>query len=440
MLTPSGAFLPTPSPRLYNSGDWVLEGRRAPQGLDAEDKLAFGLSAAHLGYLIFFSLLAYAVLSAQLPGLIRYPLGVIAVVIGVLFAWGRVNYRPVDEWAWRWLRYMLRPRRSPAAINEEPTHMEEEPEEDESPRILPLPSPRVPIEDTDLQDPQADSDVEHVDGVPVFIGTTQRIAFFAVKGGVGKTTLACETAALLARIGHFKATATSNPEPLRVALLDLDVASANVAMRVGLTHPTLWDLVMEPDPTPAQIEACLLHHDPSGLRVLLGPPRAISATQGHSLALQRIAEVLSYLDEQGYHVVIVDMGTELNDLNTYLLEAVHHIYYVLTPTASAVQDTYRGVETMRRLGYRRKLRLVLNQARPGFDIDEMVQDLGARLAARVAHDDKFGTAEERHRPGSLDQHSSTRQAILPLAAAVYPAIAQEPASHNRWRGFWKRLG
>jgi len=431
-----------------------LEGRRAPQGLDAEDKLAFGLSAAHLGYLIFFSLLGYTLLSGSLPGVVRYPLGVAAVLTGVVLAWGRLDYRPVDQWAWRWIRYMLRARRSPAPVIEvvEPKQkaavVKAEAEED-SPRILPLPRPALPDAPVDDEtDDLAEAEVAieeapavvQTGGVPVFIGTTQRIAFFSLKGGVGKTTLACEAAALLARLGRFKPTAASNPQPLRVALLDLDVASANVAMKVGLTHPTLWDLVMEPEPTPAQIETCLLHLDGSGLRVLLGPPRAISATQGRSLALQRVAEVLSYLDEHNYHFVLIDMGSELNDLNTYLLEAAHHIYYVLTPTASAVQDTYRGVETMRRLGYRRKLRLVLNQARRGVEVDEMVRDLGAPLLARVDYDESFAAAEERHRPGSLDPRSSARNAITPLAAAIYPALAQTPARRGRLSRLLGRSG
>jgi hypothetical protein len=107
----------------------------------------------------------------------------------------------------------------------------------------------------------------------------------------------------------------------------------------------------------------------------------------------------------------IDMASEINDLTTYVLEAVHQIYYVLTPTASGVQDTYRGVETLRRMGHRRKLHFVLNQCRGAFDPSEMLSDLGGQLAASVPRDDDFLTAEDAHRPVSLESPGAAHAGI-----------------------------
>ena len=59
-----------------------MEGRRAPQGLAAEDRLALGLTASHLSYLLVGSLTGYAMLSSHLPGPVKIPLGIVAFGLG----------------------------------------------------------------------------------------------------------------------------------------------------------------------------------------------------------------------------------------------------------------------------------------------------------------------------------------------------------------------
>jgi hypothetical protein len=262
-----------------------MEGTRAPQGLDAEDRLAFGLTAAHLSYLLVGSLAGYALFASHLPGVVRYPLGVLCVAAGILLAWGRLAHRPLDVWAWLAVRYYLRPRRSPdrrrepareilESVGDEPPSDRPEPavsdDPDQRPRVLTLP-PRIPHVTNGSAEHDVDSSALPQPGsTPVFLAPTQRVAFFSLKGGVGKTTLATEVATLLARSGRYRDRPDAGPLPLRVALLDVDLGSANVSMKVGLTHPTMWDLVLDPQPDRARVEECLVTHHASGLRVLLG--------------------------------------------------------------------------------------------------------------------------------------------------------------------------
>lgn len=427
-----------------------LEGTRAPQGLDAEDRLAFGLTAAHLSYLLVGSLAGYALFASHLPGVVKYPLGALCVAAGVLLAWGRLAHRPLDVWAWLAVRYYLRPRRSPSrpreaakeilesAVEDPPSARPEQAVSDDpspEPRVLTLPSP-IPHVTSGSAEHNVDSSPGPLLGsTPVFLAPTQRVAFFSLKGGVGKTTLATEVATLLARSGRYRDRPDAAPLPLRVALLDIDLGSANVSMKVGLTHPTMWDLVLDPQPDRARVEECLVTHHESGLRVLLGPPRAIAAGETRALAMQRLAQVLMHLDEDGYHFVFLDLSSDIDELTTYALEASHQVYYVMTPTASGVQDTYRGVETLRRLGHRRKLRFVLNQFRGDFNPQEMLADLGGTLVATIPRDDAFMAAEDEHRPVCLDDGSAASRSIAELAASIYPNLEQG----SRRAGFWQRL-
>jgi pilus assembly protein CpaE len=438
-----------------------MEGRRAPQGLEAEDRIALGLTAQHLAYLLVASLAAYAMLTSHLPGILKYPAATLVAGLGALLAWGRLAHRPLDSWFWLGARYLARPRRSPAVVAAPPVEYVAPPTAVAAVEAVPASGDVAPATDefrdrdedvgrilTLHRDGDAPNDypeeappgqVRRSDVTPVFIGTTQRIAFFALKGGAGKTTLACEVAALLARDGRHRVSADASSEGLRVALLDIDLGAANVSMRVGLSHPTLWDLVIDPNPDVDGIEDCLLVHEETGLRVLLGPPRAIASPETRAIAIQRIAQVLSYLDQHNYHFVFIDLAGEINELTTYVLEAAHRVYYVLTPTASGVQDTYRGVETLRRLGHRAKLRFVVNQGREGFDPSEMLSDLGGELAASVGRDDAFVVAEDEHRPASLSP-GEARTSIGLLATTIYPGFVDLAADVSVWRRLRQRLG
>jgi MinD-like ATPase involved in chromosome partitioning or flagellar assembly len=476
--------------------------------LAAEDRLALGLTASHLSYLVIGSLMGYATLASNLPGLLKYPFGLLSISVGIALAWGRLGQRPLDTWVWLAARYYMRPRRSPAPTTisgalvmsagiEDPPEPEATPaalaqkpeiapgiapeiaresapriapetaepgtgesvssseskttaDEDDGPRILTLPSHSSQVAEgttayrvatgTEVEPEPLEGEPQPPEAAPVFLAATQRIAFFSLKGGVGKTTLATEVAAHLARRGRYRSRPGAAAEPLRVALLDLDLGSANVSMKLGLTHPTLWDLVLDPEPDAGRIEECLVLHEQSGLRVLLGPPRAIAAGEARALAMVRLAQVLKHLDEDGYHFVFLDLSSDIDELTTYALEAAHQVYYVIAPTASGVQDTYRGVETLRRLGHRRKLRFVLNQRRAGFDADEMLADLGGTLSASIPRDEAFISAEDDHEPVSTRGAGAAAKAIGALAASIYPTLDSVPARAGFWTRLRSRLG
>jgi MinD-like ATPase involved in chromosome partitioning or flagellar assembly len=178
---------------------------------------------------------------------------------------------------------------------------------------------------------------------------------------------------------------------------------------------------------------------PSGARALLGPPKPV----GQGVAVvepARVAEIVHRLESDGTHFIVFDVGADLGAVTTWVLSAAHDIYVVLTPTASGVQDAYRSTEALRRLGLGSKLRYIVNRARPGVDLDEVMGDLGGRIAARVPYDPRIEEAENGHRIAALDGGGPAAEAIAGLAAQVYPALGMAAARRRPWLFGRRRVG
>jgi MinD-like ATPase involved in chromosome partitioning or flagellar assembly len=379
-----------------------MDGRRAPQGLDAEDRIAFGLTAPRLFYLLLFSMAGWGFLSSQMPWLLRTPPGVLLLAAGAALAWGRIAGRPLDRWAVLYGAYMLRPRRSAA-----PAVRALEVAVVAAPGLTILPpvaeaasgTAHAPEAHNVLQLPRT----EHTRG-----GRAKRVVFFSLRGGSGKSTFAAELAAGLAA-GAWDDGATISQ--WRLALLDLDLRSSTMCIATGLNGPTLGDVVSAPVIDSAAIETSMLRHE-SGARVMLAPPRA-SADGGF---LPAVARVLAYLDEQGFDFVIFDVAGGIDDLNSYVLQLADEIYYVFRGDAAGVYDLYRGIETLRRLGHREKIRYVANLC-DGADMSEVMGDLRGTLTASLPTSAAVARAADLHRSAVLDDRP-TAGLLRPLALSI----------------------
>ncbi len=267
---------------------------------------------------------------------------------------------------------------------------------------------------------------------PVFVGAPRRVTFFSLKGGAGRTTLATEVAGILAARGRHRA-ADGTVRPLDVALLDLDLRSATVSVRLGIAQPTLTDYLSRGG-DPAHLDACMVRHD-TGLRVLLGPPKPVASGPA-ALEPARVAEIVHRLERDGVHFVVIDVAADLGAVTTWVLSAAHDVFVVITPTAGGVQDAYRTTEALRRLGLGHKLRYVVNRARGDVDLDEVMGDLGGRVAAVIPYDPRVEDAENDHRIAALDGTGPAAAALHDLAALLYPSLA--PAAARTRLGWLRR--
>ncbi|HEY8674312.1 MAG TPA: AAA family ATPase [Candidatus Dormibacteraeota bacterium] len=411
-------------------------------GFDRPDRIAFGLSGGQLAVVMVGALGAYSLVRSPLPAAFADPVAAVLVAVAAGLGWLRVGGRPVLDWAIFAGLFLLRPRRgvvryamaveevpswfggsktsaidprAPASIpsrapltteatrSAPPRSPDLEPEPISAPRapIIELFAPRQP---RPAREPTGATNVSLTarrDG-------PRRVTFFSLRGGTGRSTLATELACILAA-SHGQDVAAP-----KVALLDLDLRSPTVGVRLGAPEQTLLDYALAP-PEDRSVRDFMITHS-SGARVLLGPQRAVNPEWPVTPALLR--EVLRELDMEGFDLVVLDVSPDLSPLTTAAITACDDVFVVVVPTAGGVQDAYRSTEALRRLGLRHQLRYIVNRSRPGTDLTEPMADLGGQLVGDIPDDDSIVSAENAHRLVGLDDSGPAAIALRRLARRV----------------------
>ena len=410
-----------------------MRGVRIPHDLSGQDRFVLGLSVTSLAVLLFGLLGAYTALHLALPIPIRLVLAVWIAGPAAAFAWIRPEGRSLLEWVsaaveFKLSRHAEAPsqstrsdqglRRPRLAVVAQPEECAPQPPQVLDDDVIELPESRPP-----QPVPEDETDAPELGGpTPVYLGGTQVIAFFSIKGGTGRTTLTTEIACLLASKGWYRESARARAHRLKVVLIDFDLGSANVPVRVGLTQPTILDYLADLSSPAAKVSDYLLCHESSGLQILLGSPKCLTGQSSLMFGVPQAAQILAALKAEGYHFIFVDLGSTFTDLDVYLLQAVDRIFCLVTPTAGSIQDLYRGVEALRRLGLGPKLRYVANKMRDRWNLAEPMGDLGGTLVARIPYDIAFELAENHHEPYILRGRGDTLQALYQLGSSIYPGL------------------
>jgi pilus assembly protein CpaE len=177
--------------------------------------------------------------------------------------------------------------------------------------------------------------------------TTRLMSVFAPKGGVGKTTIALNLAVALGQLGQ------------RTVLIDgsLQFGDLRSLLKVPADAPSILDL-----PTDRIAESDLsdvLWRDPSGIDILLAPPRIEMAEM---LNPRDIDKVLSLL-RRVYGAIVIDMSSHLNDINLAFLDASDAIIEIVTYDSTTIHNTIAMADTFRSIGYpASKVRYLVNRA------------------------------------------------------------------------------
>lgn len=160
------------------------------------------------------------------------------------------------------------------------------------------------------------------------------LAVFGPKGGSGKTTVAVNLAAALAVL-----------HPGRVLLVDLNLRSADVGLHLDLLDgPTLVDAL----PFAAAADAAALlpyvqEHRGTGLRVLLGPPRADLGELVKSEAMVGLIRTL----QQRFPLVVLDLAAGSGEDVLQYLKQADRVLLVTTLDPAALRQTKLGLEAVR---------------------------------------------------------------------------------------------
>ena len=403
-------------------------------GFDRPDHIAFGLGAGQLVTVMVGALGAYSVVRSPLPAALADPGAVVLIALAAGLGWLRIAARPLLDWAIFAALFLVRPRQGTMrceAVAAAPLDPFTAPAPSNS-GTEPIAAPRSPNAAAAVIPPHLsfDTDVPPI-SAPIIdlFGSRQslrqpgpssevaaaprrdaprRVTFFSLRGGTGRSTLATELACLVAS-SHSE----DHPTP-KVALIDLDLRSPTVSVRLGAPERTLLDYALAP-PEDRSVSDFMFTHA-TGARVLLGSQRAVNPEWPVTPALVR--EVLRELDMEGFDLVVLDVSPELSPLTTTALCACDDVFVVVVPTAGGVQDAYRSTEALRRLGLRHQLRYIVNRSRAGTDLSEPMADLGGQLIGDIPDDDSVVTAENAHRPVGLDDSGPAAIALRRFARRV----------------------
>ncbi len=204
-------------------------------------------------------------------------------------------------------------------------------------------------------------------------------AVFAPKGGVGKTTIAFNLACALGAAGR------------RTILVDgsLQFGDLRALLKVPLDAPSMVDL-----PTDRITEADLadvVWRDPSGIDLLLAPPRV---EQAEMITTRDIDKTLSLL-RRLYDVVVVDLPTYLSEQSLAFLDAADVVIEIVTYDSTTIHNTILVAETFRAIGYPpTKVRYLVNRADSagGLTPEELARALGREPEYRVVSDGRLVVA------------------------------------------------
>jgi pilus assembly protein CpaE len=204
-------------------------------------------------------------------------------------------------------------------------------------------------------------------------GSSRIYSVFAPKGGVGKTTIAFNLAVALGLADQ------------RTVLIDgsLQFGDLRALLKVPVDAPSILDL-----PTDRVAESDLqdvLWRDPSGIDILLAPPRVEMAEMVTSRDIDKILSLLRRV----YGAIVIDMSAALSDINLAFLDLSDTIVEIVTYDSTTIRNTIAVADAFRMIGYpASKVRYLVNRADSlgGIDPADLAHALGRVPEHQVVSD------------------------------------------------------
>ena len=242
----------------------------------------------------------------------------------------------------------------------------------------------------------------------------------SAKGGVGKTLLSTNLAALL-----------GNLYPGKIALIDLNLQFGNVDLFLSLpTDPTINRLSAVMQELRSESVKSVLHSTPYGLKVLLAPtsPQDADDFDGND-----IASLLVYF-KHTYPLTIVDTASYINDVLLVTLQEADLVLVVTLPELPALRDTAKLLRVLDQLRYGPdKVKIVVNRMTDGaIDVERIRRTLGRPVFATLPASAEV--VQSMVNEGKLiikNSQAPITQAIRALARQVIPSIATDALGKPR---------
>jgi pilus assembly protein CpaE len=257
------------------------------------------------------------------------------------------------------------------------------------------------------------------------------VAFAAAKGGSGTTTLAVNTALVLAEMA-----------PGSVAIADLDMYHGQVSTHLDIYARNSTAQMAREDrasQTPDVIHEAGKQHA-SGLIVFGGPYRPDEAFDVTAEQLASLMETFRSV----YGTVIVDAGSMIDVRSLAVMARADHVVMPITPDIPSLRLLHAALQLMSETGsLTDKTMFVLNQIypKPTITAEQIEEHLGVRISLEVPHDgENFLRGVNEGQPlMSLARRSPAAAAIKRLAELTAQTRLDDdfiqPARRSRLRGF-----
>jgi pilus assembly protein CpaE len=198
----------------------------------------------------------------------------------------------------------------------------------------------------------------------------QIVIVFNPKGGVGKTTIAVNIAAML-----------QTRKNQRVLLIDCDTVTGHVASSLGMenirTVADAWTEDLNTGIAESFAEIATPHMN--GVSVLV---MAESPLHTEILEPKRVAEAITAA-RRIYDWVIVDMHPDYGPLNQVIFERADKILVPVTPDVPAIRAAVQLREVAVELEIRDRLAMVVNRANSGVAVADMERTVGMPALAEI---------------------------------------------------------
>ncbi len=180
------------------------------------------------------------------------------------------------------------------------------------------------------------------------------ISVFSTKGGVGKSTIAINTALKLHKEINKK-----------VAVIDLDLQFGDILLMVDKEPVTsIVDFINQSDEYTLD-NLKLFMQDFQGISILSSP---VSPELAEYITEEHIKEIIDLL-KQAYDYIIIDNPNSFDEVTLTALDVSDTILFVTTMDIVSIKNVKVGLGIMKSLGYTdEKVNLVINKANEKFGI------------------------------------------------------------------------
>ena len=247
------------------------------------------------------------------------------------------------------------------------------------------------------------------------------VTVFSPKGGTGKTSIATNLAAALAK--H---------QGKRALLLDLDLQFGDAAIMLGLEpEKTIYDLVVAPGELDSEKLAGYITRHPCGLDMLPAPLRPEDAELVTEAKLARLLEVA----RESYDVIVVDTSPFFHGPMLATLDRTDELLMLCGLDVPTLKNVRLSLQTLELLSFpTTRIRFVLNRAnsKVGMSKKEVEGALDVQMSFEVPSDRAVPISVNRGNPAVLAEAGAEfTGAIKKMAKAFSGASLPQPKKAQR---------